>query len=291
MAHHGAPSSSPNWRCWLHRLSIRFGWALVLIGLAGIILSGALLFLDLVRSIGCCAAGLAPGLAQRLGPPPQSEWPLRVYANAVVMVGILILAAVLAIRVGILVPREHHAQGGLVMVVSYVVMLALVLPFLPYIFSAMPFLIWVMAVACSYIGRGFIVQYVGDVAAYVSAHAVNKFWEVRENIRTRSLGTARAIYGACQDATAPASPAVGASTGSRISDALPVSPEAAAARPITQAAPDPRGFCTIMWWSSVTPSAQSWRTTCSTGSSSTTISLPMQVSARAARRRIVLPSC
>lgn len=44
--------------------------------------------------------------------------------------------------------------------------------------------------------RSFYIQYFGDVAAYVSSHTVNKFHEVRGQIRALGLETARAVYGA-----------------------------------------------------------------------------------------------
>lgn len=40
----------------------------------------------------------------------------------------------------------------------------------------------------------FVVKSVGDVTAYVSAHAVNRFWRVREDIQARALDIARSVY-------------------------------------------------------------------------------------------------
>ncbi|HKQ58269.1 MAG TPA: hypothetical protein VJY35_10420, partial [Candidatus Eisenbacteria bacterium] len=42
--------------------------------------------------------------------------------------------------------------------------------------------------------RRFLLQYVGDVAAYVSSHTVSRFNEVRDQIQARSLEIARAVY-------------------------------------------------------------------------------------------------
>src|SRR5947209_2292410 len=42
--------------------------------------------------------------------------------------------------------------------------------------------------------KGVIVQYVGAVAAYISAHKLNKFWKVREAIQEAALTVAVAVY-------------------------------------------------------------------------------------------------
>jgi hypothetical protein len=44
--------------------------------------------------------------------------------------------------------------------------------------------------------RWFYIQYFGDVAAYLASHTVNKFHEVRGQIKAVGLETARAVYGA-----------------------------------------------------------------------------------------------
>ncbi len=40
----------------------------------------------------------------------------------------------------------------------------------------------------------FLVKYFGDVVAYVSAHSVNRFWYVREQIQDRCMLVAKAVY-------------------------------------------------------------------------------------------------
>ena len=42
--------------------------------------------------------------------------------------------------------------------------------------------------------RAFLLQYVGDVAAYVSSHTVSRFNDAREAIKARALETAEAVY-------------------------------------------------------------------------------------------------
>jgi hypothetical protein len=54
--------------------------------------------------------------------------------------------------------------------------------------------VWGLALIVSYFVRKFLIQYVGDVAAYVSAHTVSRFDELREEIRARAFTLARAVY-------------------------------------------------------------------------------------------------
>ncbi|MDX2029549.1 MAG: hypothetical protein SF339_02700 [Blastocatellia bacterium] len=54
--------------------------------------------------------------------------------------------------------------------------------------------LWIAAALAFYVGKGFLVTYVGDVAAYVSAHKVNKFYELRQQIKDAGLKIARAAY-------------------------------------------------------------------------------------------------
>jgi hypothetical protein len=55
-------------------------------------------------------------------------------------------------------------------------------------------LVWGGALFFSYWVRKFLVQYVGDVAAYVSAHTVSKFDELREQIKTGARDLIRLIF-------------------------------------------------------------------------------------------------
>ena len=57
-------------------------------------------------------------------------------------------------------------------------------------------IIWLIAIGISLVARWFLVEYVGDVAAYVSSHTVSKFAEVRHQIHEISMGVARTIYAA-----------------------------------------------------------------------------------------------
>ena len=56
--------------------------------------------------------------------------------------------------------------------------------------------VWIAAIAVSLGARWFLVEYVGDVAVYVSAHTVSRFWDLRHQIQAIAEGVARAVYGA-----------------------------------------------------------------------------------------------
>jgi hypothetical protein len=55
-------------------------------------------------------------------------------------------------------------------------------------------IVWMLLVASSLIVRRVIVQYVGDTAAYVQPHALDRFQDLREEIKTAVYEGARAIY-------------------------------------------------------------------------------------------------
>jgi hypothetical protein len=52
-----------------------------------------------------------------------------------------------------------------------------------------------IGVFTAWLFRFFIVKYVGDVTAYVSANAVNRFWKVRSQIQARALAIGKSVYG------------------------------------------------------------------------------------------------
>ncbi len=82
---------------------------------------------------------------------------------------------------------------------------------------------WAGGGAINLFARGFLLQYVGDVAAYISAHTVSKFHDVRDAIQACALEVADAVYRVRDDAgrTYPGVIVVGHSLGSVIAyDAL-----------------------------------------------------------------------
>jgi hypothetical protein len=55
-------------------------------------------------------------------------------------------------------------------------------------------LVWGGGLAINGFVRGFLLQYVGDVAAYISSHTVSKFAEVRDAIQACALEVTEAVY-------------------------------------------------------------------------------------------------
>lgn len=56
--------------------------------------------------------------------------------------------------------------------------------------------VWVPVIGISWVLRGFLVQYMGDVAIYIDSYKVDKFHKVRDEIKRQAYQTACAIYGA-----------------------------------------------------------------------------------------------
>ena len=54
--------------------------------------------------------------------------------------------------------------------------------------------LWALEFWAASKSRGLLVQYVGDVAAYIAAHTVSKYWEVRQQIWKTAMRVGRAIY-------------------------------------------------------------------------------------------------
>lgn len=54
--------------------------------------------------------------------------------------------------------------------------------------------LWVVEIWAASKARGFLIQYVGDVAAYIAAHTVSKFWEVRQQIWQTAMKVGEAVY-------------------------------------------------------------------------------------------------
>lgn len=85
-------------------------------------------------------------------------------------------------------------------------------------------LVWGGGLAINGFVRGFLLQYVGDVAAYISSHTVSKFAEVRDAIQACALDVTEAVYRQRIEGAAftyPAIVVVGHSLGSVVAyDAL-----------------------------------------------------------------------
>lgn len=57
-------------------------------------------------------------------------------------------------------------------------------------------LAWPIVIAVAFVVRSFLIQYAGDVAAYVQPQVVDRFHELRQAIRNAVSRTVRAVYGA-----------------------------------------------------------------------------------------------
>ncbi|MEM7260876.1 MAG: hypothetical protein AAF488_02735 [Planctomycetota bacterium] len=58
---------------------------------------------------------------------------------------------------------------------------------------------WGAVLLGSWIARGALVQFVGDVAAYVSSHRLDRFAKIRRDVKRQVFETARSIYAARDD--------------------------------------------------------------------------------------------
>ena len=55
-------------------------------------------------------------------------------------------------------------------------------------------LLWGFELVAAYIVRWFLIEYVGDVAAYIAAHTVSKFYDLRQQIWQTAMKVARPVY-------------------------------------------------------------------------------------------------
>ena len=53
---------------------------------------------------------------------------------------------------------------------------------------------WIAVPAACLVARWFLVEFLGDVAVYISAHKVSQFQEVRRKIQEAALDVAKAVY-------------------------------------------------------------------------------------------------
>ena len=53
---------------------------------------------------------------------------------------------------------------------------------------------WIGVMAAGFLVRGFLVRYIGDVAAYVASHKLDRFTEVRSKIRKATENVFRTVY-------------------------------------------------------------------------------------------------
>lgn len=70
--------------------------------------------------------------------------------------------------------------------------------------DAYALVVWGLILVVSWRVRHFLLQYVGDVAVYVSAHTVNRFYEARQAIQAAGELVGRCVYGLRDEAGEPA---------------------------------------------------------------------------------------
>jgi len=61
-------------------------------------------------------------------------------------------------------------------------------------FSILVLLLWALEVLAAREVRTLLIEYVGDVTAYIAAHTVSKFWDLRQQIWQTAMKVALAIY-------------------------------------------------------------------------------------------------
>jgi hypothetical protein len=54
--------------------------------------------------------------------------------------------------------------------------------------------LWTIEIIAAYCVRWFMIEYAGDVAAYISGTKVSKFWELRQQIWNTCMKVVRAVY-------------------------------------------------------------------------------------------------
>lgn len=67
--------------------------------------------------------------------------------------------------------------------------------FASWVAAAAYLLLWIVLIAEAFAARYFLIEYVGDVAAYISPYKDSKFDELRQNIRQIGLDVGKVIYG------------------------------------------------------------------------------------------------
>jgi MFS family permease len=102
---------------------------------------------------------------------------------------------------------SYIRPASVILTVLMIVLAALAFPLLVYVIvvSSIPSLPevrvkvlylapWIGVIAAGYLVRGFLVRYIGDVAAYVSSHKLDRFTEVRRKIRETAENVFRTVY-------------------------------------------------------------------------------------------------
>ncbi len=123
---------------------------------------------------------------------------LIIYIGVVLAFLLIISAALGALFAGI-----YHASGWWkdeastsIFTPIFRVVSTILGPFVPVVCRnlVMQFVATLILIGAAFVVRYYVVEYVGDVAAYVSSHKVSKFAELRQSIQETALTIAKAIY-------------------------------------------------------------------------------------------------
>ena len=190
---------------WSRRVITFVGWAAFYVTLLAIIAGAVALVLFAIYS------------GTEISPQDPLFPQLQAFAAGLVLATAIVVLVVLVIK-GILQARGCQAWSAIpytpfFLVSSAIFLIAFVGPVLiglgwldlAGVFAilpkglAQPFWVWPLLLAVSWMVRGLMVQYVGDVAAYVSAQKLDRFNTIRQRIKQIAQDSARAVYLAQQD--------------------------------------------------------------------------------------------
>jgi hypothetical protein len=90
--------------------------------------------------------------------------------------------------------EPHRDEGGLLTAVGLALIALAVVVALCGHGGALAFATWLLLFGAVLFVRSFLIQYIGDVAIYVSSHTVDRFFDLRNRIRGVVRRAARAVY-------------------------------------------------------------------------------------------------
>jgi hypothetical protein len=122
-----------------------------------------------------CAALLIIVAVFVLGRLSRFAWSLIFAGSVLIIVGALLMAVHLSGRTWVV--QRVPAWGHWVQSHPFLVLL-----------------LWAAELAAAYGVRWTLIEYVGDVTAYMAAYSVSKFWKLRQDIRDTAMKVTRAVY-------------------------------------------------------------------------------------------------
>jgi hypothetical protein len=203
----GAPARTPFWDGWLGA-----GWSEALNGAAGWLLFGAVLLAVALLLGRWLYTYFAAVLSQLLGwgrtarDRQQPGTTLLVLGALAVLLGLLVVEAVNLFRLTCRNPEAYRSSMRL--------FFSSCVGTEPQQRAVRLLLTWPVLLGVSAVVRFFLIQYVGDVAAYVSSHTVDRFANLRQRIKDAVGARAEAVYAAEGEAKYDGVILVGHSLGS-----------------------------------------------------------------------------